>query len=625
MHARAILVLLTALALALVFPVAAIADDEFGYPITENVEPPAVGTVEPPGGADGYDPALDADAACDAYVDLGIENGCLPPDVYTDPASGVTADTATLNGRIHPHGSEVSYYFEWGGGQTTPERMIEEGNNALVSVSETLSGLASETFYSYRLVARAEDGSSFYGAWGSLKTHPCEVCPMLSAPIVIAFSNTAAVQTVAAGETLADADTPSGYTGCNVDVLIWAVGSPIKIIDRLKEFNLGPLCAQAGSSADYYFAQERGGAILANKLEPECFMDQGRFSQTNPWPSNFHAAPVFQWDAWATEIREGRIPSWTGAAHEFRRRMGENGCVSGDRWYVNELKKATWLGSGWTEAQRKAMRQRIVNVLRGLYNGHPLFAESDIRAANIKGYPSDINWGQDATATSIANYRAALKRAYGEQPEKVNVVAAHNFWNAARLYIAGWVKQTYNRCQVICTGDPVATVHENGIKAYQYHQRWLALAAPAAHSQVKQTLSALYMPQLNGVWASSKYGTNDPKVNLVAMRRLIRQQVYSARVAASFHYGSRGRIAFAWKEDFRPAADPNNAQDPDDADKLAANLAAAIYNAYAPLAQPLAACHDNDAAAALHSGCKQPNRLDPGWDYEPEWATFKSW
>jgi hypothetical protein len=81
------------------------------------------------------------------------------PDVTTEPASGVTPVSATLNGTVNPDkAGEATCRFEWG--TTTefgkiapcePEGVAEGG--APVPVHAALSGLAPDTTYHYRLQA----------------------------------------------------------------------------------------------------------------------------------------------------------------------------------------------------------------------------------------------------------------------------------------------------------------------------------------------------------------------------------------------------------------------------------------------------------------------------------------
>ena len=88
------------------------------------------------------------------------------PGVTTGAATGITSTGATVKGTVNPHGSNTSYYFEYGTdtsyGTTTTPGSAGAGSSA-VSVSATLGGLVGSTTYHYRLVATNASGSTSYG------------------------------------------------------------------------------------------------------------------------------------------------------------------------------------------------------------------------------------------------------------------------------------------------------------------------------------------------------------------------------------------------------------------------------------------------------------------------------
>lgn len=93
---------------------------------------------------------------------------------------------------------------------------------------------------------------------------------------------------------------------------------------------------------------------------------------------------------------------------------------------------------------------------------------------------------------------------------------------------------------------------------------------------VKTTLADSYLPLMSAVW-NNPTGAYGSDIKLGAMARLIGQQIYSARLAAGYRYGSGGRIGFAWKgSNFRS----REVTDQEAAKKLAANLVVALRNAY---------------------------------------------
>jgi hypothetical protein len=85
------------------------------------------------------------------------------PSVTTDSAGEVTFDTATLHGALTPHGSDTSYYFQFGlttayGSQTT---IADAGaGTANVNVALPITGLQPLTVYHYRLVAVNATGAA---------------------------------------------------------------------------------------------------------------------------------------------------------------------------------------------------------------------------------------------------------------------------------------------------------------------------------------------------------------------------------------------------------------------------------------------------------------------------------
>lgn len=86
-----------------------------------------------------------------------------PPTVSTRAATGVGTSGATARGTVNPRGAKTTYYFQLGltaayGAQSTPKSL--SAGSSSVSVSTRLSGLASQTTYHYRVVARNAGGTS---------------------------------------------------------------------------------------------------------------------------------------------------------------------------------------------------------------------------------------------------------------------------------------------------------------------------------------------------------------------------------------------------------------------------------------------------------------------------------
>jgi hypothetical protein len=101
-----------------------------------------------------------------------------PPTATTGGFSNVTASSAVLAGSINPNGLDTHYYIEWGkeaskpyegfAPQPYPGEDLGSGTGTL-GRSVTATGLASNTTYYYRLVAKSPTGQS-EGSTQSFKT-----------------------------------------------------------------------------------------------------------------------------------------------------------------------------------------------------------------------------------------------------------------------------------------------------------------------------------------------------------------------------------------------------------------------------------------------------------------------
>jgi uncharacterized membrane protein len=94
-----------------------------------------------------------------------------PPVVITNAATNVTSSSATLNGRVDPHGLTTSVYFQYGTtssyGSTTANHSF--GGNTYQSVSANISGLSGNTTYHFRIVATNSAGTT-YGSDRTFRT-----------------------------------------------------------------------------------------------------------------------------------------------------------------------------------------------------------------------------------------------------------------------------------------------------------------------------------------------------------------------------------------------------------------------------------------------------------------------
>jgi plastocyanin len=94
-----------------------------------------------------------------------------PPVVTTNPATNITASSATLNDTLDPHGLSTTVYFQYGTtssyGFRTPNQ-IKTGNN-YQNVLANISGLTAGTTYHFRMVASNTAGTT-YGTDRTLTT-----------------------------------------------------------------------------------------------------------------------------------------------------------------------------------------------------------------------------------------------------------------------------------------------------------------------------------------------------------------------------------------------------------------------------------------------------------------------
>ncbi len=125
-----------------------------------------------------------------------------PASVATAGATQVSYGSATLEGSVNPHGSDASYYFQYGptsayGGQSA---IADAGaGTGTVRVSVAITGLEPLTEYHYRLVA-VNGGGVADGADRTLLTAKVPLSlQILSAPDPVEFAGTAIIQGTLSG------------------------------------------------------------------------------------------------------------------------------------------------------------------------------------------------------------------------------------------------------------------------------------------------------------------------------------------------------------------------------------------------------------------------------------------
>jgi alpha-tubulin suppressor-like RCC1 family protein len=102
-----------------------------------------------------------------------------PPTVTTGSATNVTSTSATLTGTVNANGLSTTAWFNYGvisGFYTGTSTTQTVSGSGATNVSATISGLSSNTNYSYRIVARNSAGIS-YGSAANLTTSAATPMP----------------------------------------------------------------------------------------------------------------------------------------------------------------------------------------------------------------------------------------------------------------------------------------------------------------------------------------------------------------------------------------------------------------------------------------------------------------
>jgi hypothetical protein len=96
----------------------------------------------------------------------GIALAATKPGVSTLGAAKVTITTATLTGKVNPHGAPTTYYFQYGTTTAYGSRTADTGvggGTAAVGATAPIAGLGPNTKYHYRLVAHNSVGTTIGG------------------------------------------------------------------------------------------------------------------------------------------------------------------------------------------------------------------------------------------------------------------------------------------------------------------------------------------------------------------------------------------------------------------------------------------------------------------------------
>jgi hypothetical protein len=105
-----------------------------------------------------------------AWSDAGASRGAdrsfvtsSRPIAVTGPSSSVGPTSAVVSGTLNPDGRPTGWWFEYGTSTKYGTRTVEQSagsGTTNVTVSATLTSLASGTTFHYRLVARNSSGTS---------------------------------------------------------------------------------------------------------------------------------------------------------------------------------------------------------------------------------------------------------------------------------------------------------------------------------------------------------------------------------------------------------------------------------------------------------------------------------
>ena len=146
------------------------------------------------------------------------------PSVTTTDPTGITTNSATLNGTVHPNGLATAAYFEWGTttnyGSVTALQLIGAGSGAVL-LQANLGSLLTDTNYHYRLAASNSAGVS-YGS------------DVIVTPTVLLYLYAGQSWTYAFHDLPLQGELPTqnpGFSRCNVGILpgSFAPGSGLRL------------------------------------------------------------------------------------------------------------------------------------------------------------------------------------------------------------------------------------------------------------------------------------------------------------------------------------------------------------------------------------------------------------
>jgi hypothetical protein len=139
-------------------------------------------------------------AANTAGTNYGADQTAVPAyvlGVTTEPATGVTNSTATLNGSFEMDSAHTQWYFEYGLGTSygtnVPASPVDAGSTlGTVVATEDVTGLVSGATYHYRLVATSTTGSFIGTSYGPDQTFTTQQAPTISSATAVNVTATSA-------------------------------------------------------------------------------------------------------------------------------------------------------------------------------------------------------------------------------------------------------------------------------------------------------------------------------------------------------------------------------------------------------------------------------------------------
>jgi hypothetical protein len=139
-------------------------------------------------------------AALPVFVVLGVgataSAAATPPGASTGGTTAVAPQTATVHGKVNPHGAPTAFYFRYGTttgyGHRTTTTSAGSGTRAR-SVSAPLAGLRPNTTYHYRLVAFSTAGTRSGGDRAFKTKQIPTTSSILASPNPVAFGGLVSV------------------------------------------------------------------------------------------------------------------------------------------------------------------------------------------------------------------------------------------------------------------------------------------------------------------------------------------------------------------------------------------------------------------------------------------------